>query len=100
MENVVNDGSRSNPDQPQHGRSGGSGSRPPVAVRFWRRFRAQSRGTAALNLSLAVVTGYAIAALAGWVTPLAAAIVGLGAQVVGTIAFFVSYWIGDGGSHK
>jgi hypothetical protein len=64
-------------------------------MRFWHRFRDQSRGTVALNLSLAIVTGYAVAALAGWVTPLAAAIVGMGAQVIGTIAFFVSYWVGS-----
>jgi hypothetical protein len=70
---------------------------PPksIARRFRDRITQQSRGTVALNLSLAIVTGYAVGALMGWVTPLAAAVVGMGAQVLGTIAFFVSYLIGS-----
>lgn len=95
MEKILDEGSRTDLEQPRFGRSWKGARRPPLPVRFWRRFREQSRGTAALNLALAVVTGYAVAALAGWVTPLAAAVVGMGAQVAGTIAFFVTYWVGN-----
>ena len=53
------------------------------------------RSAIPLNLGLIIVTGYAIAALAGVVSPVTAAVVGLGAQVVGTIAFFLTYLFGN-----
>lgn len=95
MEKIVDEGSRIDIEQPRFGHSWRDARQVSVPARFWRRFRDQSRGTVALNLALAVVTVYAIAALAGWVTPLAAAVVGMGAQVAGTIAFFVTYWVGN-----
>jgi hypothetical protein len=67
---------------------------PSLSGRFRKRIVEQSRGTVALNFALGIVTGFAIAALLGVVSPIIAAAVGLGAQVVGTIAFFVSYWVG------
>lgn len=65
-----------------------------VARRLLDRFMRQSRGAIALNVALCIVTGYAIAALIGIVTPVTAFVVGLGAQVVGTIAFFLTYFMG------
>jgi hypothetical protein len=59
-----------------------------------RRTRRFSPGAFALNAGLLVVNGYAIAALAGAVSPVTAAFVGLGAQVVGTVAFFLTYALG------
>lgn len=90
----MKDPARIPPIEPPQTRPG-KGPRKSVARRFRDRITQQSRGTVALNLSLAIVTGYAIGALMGWVTPLAAAIVGMGAQVLGTIAFFVSYLVGS-----
>jgi len=56
----------------------------------------RSPGSIALNIALLIVTGYAIAALLGIVSPVTAFIVGLGSQVLGTIAFFITYFIGRG----
>jgi hypothetical protein len=47
-----------------------------------------------LLLSVLIVDAFAIAGLAGWIQPVVGAVVGLGAQVIGTIAFFVAYWVG------
>lgn len=47
-----------------------------------------------LLLSVLIVDAFAIAGLAGWIRPVVGAVVGLGAQVVGTVAFFVAYWVG------
>jgi hypothetical protein len=60
-----------------------------------RRTRKFSPGAFALNTGLVVVNVYAIAALAGVVSPVTAAVVGLGAQVVGTVAFFLTYLVGN-----
>ncbi len=90
----MKDPARIPPTQPPHVRPAAS-PRPSIGRRFRDRIAQQSRGTVVLNLALAIVTGYAIGALMGWVTPFAAAVVGMGAQVLGTIAFFVSYLVGS-----
>jgi hypothetical protein len=53
----------------------------------------QSVGTTVLLLAVVIVAGFAVAGLLGWVRPVTGAAVGLGAQVVGTVAFFVSYFV-------
>jgi hypothetical protein len=55
--------------------------------------RYDSLSSKLLLLSLLVVTGFALAGLFGWIRPVTGAAVGLGAQVVGTVAFFVAYII-------
>jgi len=52
-----------------------------------------SRGAALLYLAVLVVTGFAIAGLAGYVKPVTGAAVGLGSQVIGTVAFFLTYYL-------
>lgn len=66
----------------------------PSSVTGTKRKKRFSPGAFALNMGLLVVTGFAIAALAGVVSPITAAFVGLGAQVVGTVAFFLTYVFG------
>lgn len=51
----------------------------------------QSVGSRVLLAALLIVTGFAIAGLLGLVTPVTGAAVGLGSQVVGTVAFFMTY---------
>lgn len=51
-------------------------------------------GSVALVGSVLIVDGFAIAGLAGWIEPVTGAAVGLGAQVVGTVAFFGTYYVG------
>jgi hypothetical protein len=53
----------------------------------------QSVGATVLLVAVLIVGGFAVAGLAGWVQPVTGAVVGLGAQVVGTVAFFVSYFV-------
>jgi hypothetical protein len=54
----------------------------------------QSVGTTVLLVAVMIVGGFAVAGLLGFVRPVTGAAVGLGAQVVGTVAFFVSYYVG------
>ncbi|MEX2582975.1 MAG: hypothetical protein WD766_06865 [Gemmatimonadota bacterium] len=51
----------------------------------------RSFGSRVLLAALLVVTGFAIAGLLGYIHPVTGAAVGLGSQVVGTIAFFMTY---------
>lgn len=74
--------------------SGRAAPRPSLPRRLLDRFLEQTRGAIALNIALLIVTGYAVAALIGIVTPITAAFVGLGSQVIGTVAFFLTYYIG------
>ena len=53
-------------------------------------------GSGSLVLSVVIVAGFAVAGLAGWVAPVTGAVVGIGAQVVGTVAFFVAYYMVPG----
>jgi hypothetical protein len=48
-------------------------------------------GSRLLLAALLVVTGFAIAGLMGVIHPVTGAAVGLGSQVVGTVAFFMTY---------
>lgn len=51
------------------------------------------RGARILFASVMVVTAFAIAGLLGLIPPVVGAAVGLGAQVVGTVAFFLTYYL-------
>jgi hypothetical protein len=51
----------------------------------------QSVGSRVLLAALLVVTGFAVAGLLGYIHPITGAAVGLGSQVVGTVAFFMTY---------
>ncbi|MQA92538.1 MAG: hypothetical protein GEU90_20340 [Gemmatimonas sp.] len=48
-------------------------------------------GSRVLLAALLVVAGFAVAGLLGYIHPVTGAAVGLGSQVVGTVAFFMTY---------
>jgi hypothetical protein len=54
-----------------------------------------SLGSVALVIAVLIVGGFAVAGLLGFIRPVTGAVVGLGAQVVGTVAFFLTYYMGN-----
>lgn len=53
-------------------------------------------GSLFLYLAVLFVVGISVGALMGVIDPVAGAVIVLGAEVVGTIAFFLTYYIGRG----
>lgn len=51
-------------------------------------------GSLFLYLAVLFVVGISVGALTGYVDPVAGAVIVLGSEVVGTIAFFLTYYIG------
>jgi len=54
-----------------------------------------SLGSLALVIAVLIIGGFAVAGLLGMIRPVTGAVVGLGAQVVGTVAFFLTYYMGN-----
>lgn len=53
-----------------------------------------TKGSLFLYVAVLIVVGVAVGALTGRIDPILGAVIVLGSEVVGTIAFFLTYYIG------